>query len=192
MRKKEIILRKGLFHSRILFLVIFAAILFCGTAISESSDTTVGERADDSVAVPPLVVLYELLPGSDFYSGCLGPCACPVLNIGEITGTFELRPLTPTSLFDRYSVTNIRWIVTDPTGKIIHKIRGNGIYEIGGEVARMQQMTLFLRIDGKKPVTFESGLVAEQSQLWDISIQIAHRRNTCYGFWMTIEASPKH
>lgn len=187
MRQSEETFCTVLRGSHLALAVIASLLLVFGTAFAASpaAPTTEG-----TVPVPPWVMVYELAEGSDYYQGCVDPCMCPVQQVSEVTGTFDLAPLTPTPLFTRYSVTDIHWTVVDAQRRIVHSITGNGIYEIGGEVARMQQMTLFLSIDGKKPVTFDSGLIPEQIQSPDIAIKVTHG-TTCYQTWMTLNANPK-
>jgi hypothetical protein len=186
MRQGEEMFRTVRSGGHLALAVIASMVFFCGTAVAASP----AAPAEGTATAPTPVMVYELAKGSDYYQGCVGPCLCPVQQVGEITGTFDLAPLTPTPLFTRYSVTDIHWTVVDAQGRIVHRITGNGIYEIGGEVALMQQMTLFLSIDGKKPVTFDSGLVPEQVQFPDISITVA-QGTTCYQVWMTLNANPK-
>jgi hypothetical protein len=99
-------------------------------------------------------------------------------------------PITPTPLFNRYAVTKVSWSVINSEG-VIHRIRGNGIYEIGGEVGLTQQMTLFLSIDGRQQVTVDSGFVPVESRFPDISIKVDLGRE-CPDVWMTIEANPQN
>jgi hypothetical protein len=187
MRQGKEMFRTVLRGGHVALVAIASLLLVFGTALAASPAVP---TAEGTAPVPPWVMVYELAKGSDYYQGCVGPCMCPVQQVGAITGTFDLSPLSPTPLFTRYSVTDIHWTVVDAQGHIVHKITGNGIYEIGGEVARMQQMTLFLSVDGQKPVTFDSGLVPEQTQFPDISIKVAHG-TTCYQVWMTLNANPK-
>jgi hypothetical protein len=186
MLKGKRISRKGLSFSFLVLSTIFTAILIF---ISAPSRAIAGPVTESTAAAPTPATSYQLAPTSNFNRGCFGPCLCPVLIAGELTGSFELAPLKPTKLFTRYSVTNVSWDVIDSQGIVVHKISGNGIYEIGKGVPLMQQMTLFLSIDGEQPVTFDSGLVPEQTPFPDISISIFN--GTCFGSWMTINAIPK-
>lgn len=170
-------------------IVTMILICICAPVMAASPDMAIAEPITESATAPTLVIPYEILPSSNFYRGCLGPCMCPVQIGGILTGTYELTPLTPTKLFTRYSMTDISWNVIDSQGSVVHKITGNGIYEIGRRVPLMQQMTLFLSIDAQQPVTFDSGLVPEQTRFPKISIKISN--GTCFGSWMTINAIPK-
>ena len=189
MRRGKRTLRRRLLSGYAVISTLVTAVLVCATAMAASSDGSSSEPMTGSASVSTLATPYELLPGSTFYRGCLGPCLCPVRTVGDLAGTFDLEPITPTPLFTRYSMTNINWNVVDSQGQGIHTITGNGTYEVGGEVALTQQMTLFLSIDGKPQVTFDSGLVMEQTRFPDISVKISH--GICRGSWMTINAAPK-
>ena len=129
---------------------------------------------------------YVLLPGSD--SVCNSPCTCPDQISGNLKGSFAFSLLTPTDYFTRFSMTKIAWVVTDSNGTV-HTITGNGIYEINKGVATLQQMTLFLSIDGAQPETFESAIVSEQTKFPDIFITVIN--SACSGFEMTINAAPR-
>jgi len=189
MRQKGRTFWKVLSSECLTILVIVGFILICGTATAASLEGPVPEAtADELLALPPIEVLYDLTPGSNLFQGCMGPCMCPVQEVGQLEGTFALGPISPTPLFTRYALTNIRWNVIN-SGRIIHRITGNGTYEVGGEAARMQQMTLFLSIDGKQTVTLDSGLVPVESRFPDISIKIDLGKK-CLDLWMTIEAEP--
>lgn len=190
MTQRECTFRKPLSSDCLIFLVVAGLILICGTATAASPDASVVAPTDGWSNVPAAGIFYELAPGSNFFQGCVGPCMCPVQDVGQIEGTFDLVPIHPTPLFTRYAMTEIHWTVIDSEG-IIHRIRGNGIYEIGGEALLMQQMTLFLSIDRRQPVIFDSGLVPATSRFPHISIEV-DRGSKCYDLWMIIEADPQN
>ena len=123
-------------------------ICICAPAMAASPDMSIAELIPESATVIPVVKSYGISPNSNFYSGCFGLCMCPVQIAGELTGTFDLTPLTPTKLFIRYTMTNISWNVIDSQGLVVHKITGDGIYEVSRRIPLTQQMTLFLSIDG--------------------------------------------
>ncbi len=134
-------------------------------------------------------VTYELLPSSTYQEGCVGPCLCPV-SIGRgIKGTFALAPLDNNGFLMRYSLTEINWTVTNSSGELAHTITGYGIYQTGGEFARMHQLTLWLTIDGSGPTKFDSGLVPDESQFPNISISV-DQGALCFDRRMAIRAAP--
>ena len=141
-------------------------------------------------AAAEAAVVYRLSPSSTYQEGCVGPCMCPVSMIGKIKGTFKLVQLTPTPLFTRYRVAKISWAVINPNKEVVHMIRGHGIYQLGGEIALMQQLILDLSIDGADPVFFDSGLVPVESAFPNISISV-DRGTRCYDIWLDINARPK-
>lgn len=136
-----------------------------------------------------LPVVYDLKSGSMYHEGCVDPCLCPVAS-NEVHGTFSLIQLSPTPLFTRYSVTDISWTVVNSSGGVVHKITGQGTYQIGGEVAVTQQLTLDLSIDGGTTITLDSGLVPEQSAFPNILITV-NEGLKCTDIWIDINASPK-
>ena len=188
MRKGKAIFRRVQHFALPALSVIAGLLIACIASAAEPGDS-IGPGEESAAATTPEIV-YKLMPSSNFYQGCTGSCLCPVLNAGEIRGTFDLTPLAPGPLFNQYSVTSINWTVVNHFRKIVHRIKGNGFYEVGGEVAVTQQMVLHLRIDGKQAVTFDSGPVVGQSRFPDISMAISSG-NTCYKVWMNINAVPK-
>jgi hypothetical protein len=169
-----------LYYYSVLLAVIFSVFMICGTATATSPEASV---ASPKVVGNP----YELAPGSNFFQGCVGSCMCPVQEVGQIEGTFELIPLRPTPLFTQYRLVNIHWTVFNWTG-VVHKIMGSGIYQIGGEVARMHQLILNLSIDGT-PIHFNSGLIPDESQFPNIAITVDQGKK-CYDIWLDIVANP--
>jgi len=182
MRQKGWTFRKVLCSGCLLFLVIVGLILICGTATATSPGA--------SVAAPTVVGnSYELAPGSNFFQGCVGSCMCPVQEVGQIEGTFELIPLRPTPLFTQYRLVNIHWtVVANQTGMVVHEIMGSGMYQTGGKVARRHQLILDLTIDGT-PTYFNSGLIPDESQFPNIAITV-DRGKKCYDIWLDIVANP--
>jgi hypothetical protein len=96
------------------------------------------------------------------------------------------------SKFDVYSLTDISWTVFDSTGKQVHTITGKGTYQlekVAKGMARRQELTLDISIDGQSPVTLDSGLVLGCSQFPDIVISV-RRGSTCFETTMDIAAAP--
>lgn len=152
----------------VLFMVVFSVFMICGTA---------------AAAVP-----YELSPSSMYAQGCTGLCKCPVVDIGQIKGTFELIPLRPNPFFTQFRVTNIFWNVVDHNGQVVHKITGSGIYQFGGESIRVHQLILDLEID-RTLIYFDSGLIPDKSKFPIISITV-DRGTQCYDIWLDLVANP--
>ena len=97
---------------------------------------------------------YRLSADSTYQEGCVGPCMCPVSIARGMSGTFNLIPLGTVAFYSRYSLDDISWTVMNPDGTIAHTITGFGIYQIGGEFARMHQLALELSIDNGVSDTF--------------------------------------
>lgn len=190
MRNKEMGFQRALFYGFVAIASIFSLTLACAVGEAAPSDVFTVAPIEGSAATPASVTVYELIQGSNYNQGCVGPCLCPVQIVGPMSGTFDLVPLAPSPLFNRFSVNKIRWTVTDSSGKTLHKITGNGFYEVGGEVARTQQMVLQLSIDGAQPAVFDSGLVPEITPFPDIAIRVM--RGTCFAVWLNINAIPKY
>ena len=200
MRQGERTFQKAVHFHCLIPLVFVGFFLIWGTATAGSPDALVAESTEGLPDLPAVAIIYELAQSSTFFQGCVGPCMCPVQDVGQIEGTFALLPIpsginptplvpNPTLLFTRYAMTNIHWTVVN-SRRIVHRIKGNGIYEIGGEVALMQRMTLFLSIDGKDSVTFDSGLVPVKFPFPDISIEV-NLGKQCHDVWMNIGAEPE-
>jgi len=133
--------------------------------------------------------LYQLSSGSTYQEGCIAPCMCPVMMSRGISGTFKLIPLTPVVFYSRYSLDEISWTVINPDGSTAHTIAGFGVYQIGGEFARMHQLVLELSIDNGDLTHFDSGLVVDRAQFPVISIPV-DRGTSCYDIMMYINAVP--
>lgn len=99
----------------------------------------------DAPAPPPSPVWqYTLLPGSQLLDDCP---VCDVIPIpAPMGGTFQLRLLEENPLFTTYAVENIEFKAESPAGSS-YKVTGRGLYQMGGEVARIQEMQLVATID---------------------------------------------
>src|SRR5262245_43710327 len=93
------------------------------------------------VAQTAVGVNYTLLDASQLQDDCV-ICGRPTFMY-PLRGTFTLTLLESTPLFTRYQLTNIAF--TARTGASnAYEFTGGGLYQIGGEVALLQQMTLHL------------------------------------------------
>src|SRR5262245_44510130 len=80
-------------------------------------------------------IQYSLFSGSDLAYGCLGPCACPVVTTGPLSGTFTFFRTSIDPLFTHYALLNILWQYPVPGAPAGHKfatITGHGTYDLGG------------------------------------------------------------
>jgi hypothetical protein len=103
--------------------------------------------------------VYSLGPGSTAEEGCMGACLCPVRLFDDLGGAMLLAPAPPPpgGLFRVFSVQWIQWMY-GPSGSPTF-VTGNGTYQVGGEVALTQRLSLDLRV-GDQPVQhYDSGIV---------------------------------
>jgi hypothetical protein len=131
---------------------------------------------------------YSLRKDSEFEYGCFGPCACPILVRSGVSGGFLLSPRGYDGLFYVYDVTGVDWVV--PNGGDGVPVTGFGTYRFGGEFANQEQLTLALRVDGRDPRVFDSGLVAKNNTFPAIEIEIAAHAATCFDTVFSVRAEP--
>jgi hypothetical protein len=107
-------------------------------------------------------IQYQLSPESKLEYGCFGPCECPVVFSDPVKGDFTFYRTSVDPLWTHYALLNIRWTYTAPDGnggvRTAH-VTGSGTYEIGGEFALMQRLTLDVVTNDTLPQHFDSGYV---------------------------------
>jgi hypothetical protein len=112
-------------------------------AIAFTGDLVSGADALPQAAIPTGASTYTLQSGSLLVD-------CPVCDRlpveAPIKGTFTLRFLESNPLFERYAIEEISFAATNDSN-LNYRIKGNGTYQVGGEVAIQQVMTLNLTID---------------------------------------------
>jgi hypothetical protein len=82
---------------------------------------------------------YTLVTGSELIDDC-PICDRPTI-LAPMTGTFELHLLDQNPLFTRFELLNISFHAgTNPAPE--YKVTGSGIYQVGGEVALVQNLFL--------------------------------------------------
>jgi hypothetical protein len=87
---------------------------------------------------------YTLLSGSELTDDC-PICGRPTIIV-PMTGTFELHLLGQNPLFARFELLNISFHAgTNPGPE--YKVVGSGIYQVGGEVAFVQNLFLDVEIN---------------------------------------------
>jgi hypothetical protein len=87
---------------------------------------------------------YRLLNGSTLTDEC-PVCGIPPVVL-PLAGTFQLRLVQENPLFATYALENIVFDAGSPGGTT-YKVRGQGIYQVGGEVALVQEMFLEVWVD---------------------------------------------
>jgi hypothetical protein len=107
---------------------------------------------------------------------------------GSVAGTFALTPTGTNSLYTTYAVTEVDWIVSLPwTNELV---KGSGTYQIGGEFALVQELTLDLQIDGGDVKHFDSGLVPVGAPFPEIKVSISLHGMVCYDTVFNVSAAP--
>ena len=88
--------------------------------------------------------IYTLITGSELVDDC-PVCGRPTI-LAPLTGTFTLSLLDQNPLYTRYELTDISFQAGAQTGTE-YKVVGSGIYQIGGEVAILQDLFLDIAIN---------------------------------------------
>ncbi len=119
---------------------------------------------------------YTLLQDSQLTDDC--PICDRIPIVVPLRGKFDLRLLEENPLFARYGVENIDFTATGPLGPN-YKVTGQGAYQVGGEVAVVQEMMLEVQIDNGATKTLcyltnETGMVQRRWPM--IKIQL-HQTN---------------
>jgi hypothetical protein len=133
-------------------------------------------------------VLYRLNPGSYFLRGCFPPCMCPVMIDEPVSGTFLLTPKVANGFSMIYSVTEVHWSIANNGTNM--SVTGSGTYEVGGELAPQQELSLYLQIDDGDLEHFDSGLVTNSVSFPNINISISTNHQYCFDTVFKISASP--
>jgi hypothetical protein len=138
-------------------------------------------------AQPTNEVAYTLMEGSTLLDDCL-ICGRPTI-VYPLRGTFSLVPLEANLLFARYRMTNLAFTANRGGGEQ-RDVAGTGLFQIGGEVAVVQEMKLDLRV-GTNSLTFtndERG-VTRLFPLIEISL-VQTQFNLLQFFSMQLVAAP--
>jgi hypothetical protein len=130
------------------------------------------------VAQPAAVTTYTLLSGSKLTDECPICARAPI--VVPLTGTFGLQMLDQSPLATRYALTNISFRSGATSGPQ-YEVTGTGVYEVGGEVAPMQQ--LFMNTEISNGTTTANALLASTNgpvvQPWPkIQIQVKQTNST--------------
>jgi hypothetical protein len=119
---------------------------------------------------------YTLIGGATLTDDC-PICGRPAIML-PMDGTFDLVLREENPLFTTYSLENIQW-VAGHEGGMRYILTGVGEYQVGGEVAVTQRLTLTLKVDDGKEVTkaefaSEHGAVTRQ---WPMLLAGAKQTN---------------
>ncbi len=88
-------------------------------------------------------VRHRLIEGSTFLDDC--PICDRVSIPSPLRGSFEMRAEESNPLFTRHALRNIDWTTHDAGGGEV-RIRGEGEFEVGGEVAITQRLRLDVEV----------------------------------------------
>ena len=86
---------------------------------------------------------YTLVNGSQLLDDC--PICDRATIAVPMRGTFQLRFVQQGPLFFTYALDNISFTATGNAGS--YKITGKGVYQVGGEIATQQSLSLQVQID---------------------------------------------
>ena len=136
-------------------------------------------------------IQYSLFHRSDLGYGCDGPCACPFVFTGPLTGTFTFYRPGIDPLSTHYELLNIRWQYPVPGSSKFATITGHGTYDISGEVAAMQRMQLDVTTDGVLTQHFDSGVVPVRVAFPAIDIDVRMPVNVCIDSVLHVIAGPQ-
>jgi hypothetical protein len=138
-------------------------------------------------------IQYQLSPQSKLEYGCFGPCECPVIFTDPIKGDFTFYRTSVDPIWTHYALLNIRWTYTAPDGnggvRTAH-VTGSGTYEIGGEFALTQRLTLDLVTNDTLSQHFDSGYVPPPLAFPLISADAHLDVNSCRDSIFHIVAGP--
>lgn len=137
----------------------------------------------------PGAIPYQVT-GDSYQVGCQAPCACPVLIQHGLKGTFVLVPSSSGPLFDEYLLCDIDWTAQAIGGIPEVRLRGDGWYRVGGEVAIQHELRLCLSVDGGPAQLFESGLVPGGDRFPAIVIDAAVHGFFCWDSVLVVQAVP--
>lgn len=134
---------------------------------------------------------YSLVGGSQLTDDC--PVCDRIPIVAPMTGGFDLRRVESNTLFSRYAVQNLSCSASWPGGKT-YNVSGHGTYQVGGEIAIVQQMFLELLIDDgvTRTLCYFTNVAAGVEREWPmLKIELAQTNGTLQQtFFLDIAAAP--
>jgi hypothetical protein len=114
--------------------------------------------------------VYRLLDDSTLTDDC-PVCGRPTIQV-PLRGTFSLRLLTQNPLFSRYAIEDIQFTARGRD----YRVTGSGTFQIGGEVALVQEMFLQVQVDNgfASRLCYFTNVTAAVDRLWpmiDITLE---------------------
>ncbi|HEU0011575.1 MAG TPA: hypothetical protein VFT34_17295 [Verrucomicrobiae bacterium] len=133
-------------------MVLTVCALFGLSPLSASAQTPTANR--------PWV--YRLLDDSTLTDDC-PICGRPTIQV-PLRGTFSLRLLTQNPLFSRYAMEDIQFTARGGD----YRVTGSGTFQIGGEVALVQEMFLQVQVDNgfTSRLCYFTNATAAVDRLW--------------------------
>lgn len=138
-------------------------------------------------------IQYQLSPLSRFEYGCFGPCACPVLISEPMKGDFTFYRTSVDQWWSYYALLNIRWqyAIGDGSGAVhTAHVTGKGTYELGGDFALMQRMTLDVSTDDGPVQHFDSGFEPPSAAFPVIAADVRLHVDSCRDSVFHVVAGP--
>ncbi|MDH7503956.1 MAG: hypothetical protein QHJ82_14770 [Verrucomicrobiota bacterium] len=100
---------------------------------------------DQTATAPQLPAWnYTLLTSSRLVDDC--PICDRMPIVAPLQGKFALRLVSQDPLVSTYAVEDIEFFANSPQGQV-YKVRGRGVYKVGGELPLLQDMTMEVWID---------------------------------------------
>jgi hypothetical protein len=145
-----------------------------------------GALAQAQTTVAAGDVLYRLDAKSSLEEGCFAPCLCPVLNTDRLIGTFRLVPGPPDPWYRVYLVRDVNWFV--PT--LGYWVTGSGMYQVGGDFALTQELSLDLKVGDRDVAHYDSGLVPGGADFPAITLTVSMNNMVCHDTVFHVAATP--
>lgn len=144
-----------------------------------------------SLAQTPAFQPYTLVSGSELTDEC--PVCDRLPIVLPLAGTFDLRRVDENPLFTHYELTNLAFYAGTNPGPV-YQATGDGRYQIGGQVAVLQDLFLNLEISNGVATTMASCVNPDRfvSQLWPkLQINVEQTNGTISQvYYLTLIAVP--
>lgn len=152
-----------------LFLTVLAVVSFTGGAFAQ---------------------LYELVPTQSQYTvGCLPPCLCPILLVGEtVEGTFALEFVENDGTYDVYDVVDMDLVAINFMGQAL-PMTGAGTYRVD-PLQMLHEMAIDLTVDGETFAMASDGFqpIDSTGTVGSLSFFLA-TSHECYGNHLSFTAN---
>jgi len=144
-----------------------------------------------SLAQTPNSQPYTLVNGSELTDEC--PICDRIPIVLPLAGTFDLHLVDQNPLFTHYELTNISFYAGTNPGAV-YQVTGNGAYQMGGQVAVLQDLFLNLEISNGATATKAACVNTDRfvSQPWPkLQINLEQTNGTLSQvYYLTLVAVP--